>query len=57
MKIVDRKTFLQMPSGTVFCKFPRFDEGDSSSSGLPFAVQNPMILDKVADNDFFCIDP
>lgn len=26
MKIVERKTFMQMPKGTVFCKFPRFNE-------------------------------
>ena len=29
MKIVDRKTFMQMPKGTVFCKFPLKNEGDA----------------------------
>ena len=57
MKIVDRKTFMQMPKGTVFCKFPRFDEGDHSSSKLAFAVQEPMILDGTTESDFYYIEP
>lgn len=56
MKIVDRKTFLQMPPGTVFCKFPRFDKDGSSSSKLLFSVQNPMILDESIAIDFFYTD-
>ena len=56
MKIVDRKTFLQMPQGTVFCKFPLSDKGNSSSSGLLFAVQNPMIFEGSLVSDFCYTD-
>lgn len=42
MKIVDRKTFMQMPKGTVFCKFPLECEGDAK--GLGFGIHPPCIL-------------
>jgi len=43
MKIVDRKTFMQMPKGTVFCKFPRFDETTRSYSDYVFGITEPQI--------------
>lgn len=42
MKIVDRKNFLQMPVGTVFCKFPLAFEGDGKH--ILFGISTPKIL-------------
>ena len=42
MKIVDRKTFMQMPKGTVFCKFPLKNEGDAGH--LYVGIHPPCIL-------------
>lgn len=54
MKIVSRAEFLKMPKGTVFCKFPRFDETTRSYSEYLFGIDEPNI--KMADgseNDDF----
>lgn len=53
MKIVDRKTFMQMPKGTVYCKFPRFDETTRSYSDYVFGIAEPMIKmnDPFGDDD------
>ena len=42
MKIVNRQQFLQMPEGTVFCKFPIGDGG--SASGMIFGIEKPSVL-------------
>lgn len=58
MKIVDRKTFMQMPKGTVFCKFPRFNENTRSYEGYPFSIGEPQIkmLDTGKDaKDFYSL--
>ena len=54
MKVVDRKTFLQMPEGTVFCKLPLFDKGNSSSSKLPLSLESVSILGYKSEKDFEC---
>lgn len=51
MKIVDRKTFMQMPKGTVFCKFPRFDETTRCYSGYVFGITEPYIKTYNTDED------
>lgn len=53
MKIVDRKTFMQMPKGTVYCKFPRYDETTRSYSDYVFGITEPMIKTNYpfSDND------
>lgn len=57
MKIVDRKTFLQMPSGTVFCKLPmRADDEyhDPLLEGQPLMVKCDSIKDYKGEYiDFF----
>jgi hypothetical protein len=57
MKIVSRAEFLKMPKGTVFCKFPRFDETTRSYGEYLFGIDEPNI--KITDgskaNDFFYI--
>ena len=53
MKIVDRETFMQMPKGTVFCKFPRFNEKSRSYDKYNFNIENPCILEGAFDIDFF----
>ena len=53
MKIVDRETFKQMPKGTVFCKFPRFNEKTRSYDNYLFGIQEPAILGGPFDNDFY----
>ena len=58
MKIVSRNEFLKMPIGTVFCKFPRFDENTQSYSEYLFGIDEPQI--KMSDsssyhNDFLHI--
>ena len=45
MKIVDRKTFMQMPKGTVFCKID--EEGE-----YPFDIREAWILDEAFEIDF-----
>lgn len=57
MKLVDRKTFLQMPSGTVFCKLPmRADDEyhDPLLEGQPLMVKCDSIKDDKGEYiDFF----
>lgn len=49
MKIVDRKTFLAMPEGTVYCKIqfrdPTLEEHAYSKNGWDstFDIENPSI--------------
>lgn len=50
MKIVDRKTFLQMPKGTVFCKIPLKCEGDGKHYLL--RISAPSVLNWASDVDF-----
>lgn len=52
MKIIDRETFKRMPKGTVFCKFPRFDEGTRTYYKYPFSIQEPCVLSGPFDADF-----
>lgn len=58
MKIVDRKTFLEMPEGTVFCKIqfraPTPEEHAYSKSGWDssFDIENPIIKGETWGNDF-----
>lgn len=54
MKIVDRKTFMQMPKGTVFCKFPRFNEATRSYDKYVFGITEPYI--KTDDTDENSVD-
>lgn len=55
MKIVDRKTFLQMPNGTVFCKFPLYFKGNGHD--YAFDISSPNIKDEsIGDVDFFFTD-
>ena len=51
MKLVDRKTFLSLPEGTVFCKFPLTDKGDAS--GMMYGINTPSIKGESLNNDFF----
>lgn len=51
MKIVDRKTFLQMSKGTVFCKFPINQDGCGTHYCL--GIGAPSILDDPNKIDFF----
>lgn len=44
MKIVTRQQFLQMPAGTVFCKFPLKQKGDGRN--LVCGIQPPIILEE-----------
>ena len=53
MKIVDRETFKRMPKGTVFCKFPRFNEQTRSYGNYLFGIQEPAILEGPFDVDFY----
>lgn len=54
MKIVDRKTFMQMPRGTVFCKFPRFNEATRSYDNYLFGIGEPYV--KMEDTDGESVD-
>lgn len=54
MKIVDRKTFMQMPKGTVFCKFPRFNEATRSYDNYVFGISEPYV--KMNDTDEDSVD-
>lgn len=56
MKIIDRETFKRMPKGTVFCKFPRFNETTQSYSGYVLDIERPCILDGPFSIDF-CYTP
>ena len=59
MKIIDRKTFLSMPPGTVFCKIqfrpPTPDEHAYNKSGWDssFSIEDPSIKGETCGNDFF----
>ena len=61
MKIVDRKTFLAMPEGTVFCKIqfrdPKPGEHAYAESGwdYSFGIENPSIKGKTCTDDFFFV--
>ena len=50
MKIVDRKTFMRMPKGTVFCKFPRLNEATRSYGDYLFGISEPYV--KMDDTEF-----
>ncbi|MDD6017150.1 MAG: hypothetical protein PUC18_12910 [Prevotellaceae bacterium] len=54
MKIVDRKTFMQMPKGTVFCKFPRINEATRSYDNYLFGISEPYV--KMEDTDEDSVD-
>ena len=54
MKIVSRAEFLKMPKGTVFCKFPRFDETTRSYSEYLFGIDEPNI--KMTDGSTWADD-
>lgn len=54
MKIVDRKTFMRMPKGTVFCKFPRFNEATRSYGNYLFGISEPYV--KMDDTDGESVD-
>jgi len=54
MKIVDRKTFMQMPKGTVFCKFPRLNEATRSYDNYLFGISEPYV--KMEDTDEGSVD-
>ena len=49
MRIVDRKTFMTLPKGTVFCKFPRFNEKTRSYDKYIFGIDEPYV--KMRDTD------
>lgn len=52
MKLVDRKTFLSLPAGTIFCKFPLNDKGDAH--WRTFGISTPSIKgDSISDIDFY----
>ena len=58
MKIVSRSEFLKMPKGTVFCKFPRFDEATRTYRKYGFGIEEPCI--KMSEpgemkNDFYSL--
>lgn len=58
MKIISRTEFLKMPKGTVFCKFPRFDEKTRSYRTYTFGIDEPCI--KMNDpgemeNDYYAL--
>lgn len=59
MKIVDRKTFLTLPEGIVYCKIqfrnPLPGERATAQSGWDssFDIENPSIKGATCGNDFF----
>ena len=61
MKIVDRKTFLAMPEGTVYCKIqfrdPLPTERAVASHGWDssFDIENPYIKGESLSDDFYCV--
>ena len=61
MKIVDRKTFLAMPEGTVYCKIqfrdPLPTERAVASHGWDssFDIENPYIKGESLADDFYCV--
>lgn len=58
MKIVDRETFMKMPRGTVFCKFPRFNPTTRAYSDKAiFGIEDPKILCNTSGVDFTYIAP
>ncbi len=60
MKVVDRKTFLEMPEGTVYCKIqfrdPKPGEYATSRNGWDssFDIGDPHIKGSSLENDFIC---
>lgn len=57
MKIVNRQTFLQMPKGTVFCKFPILDSPNYKPTGsYRFGISVPSILDDTFNVDFLATE-
>ena len=61
MKIVDRKTFLAMPGGTVYCKIqfrdPLPTERAVASHGWDssFDIESPSIKGETWGDDFLCV--
>lgn len=58
MKIINRTEFLKMPKGTVFCKFPRFNENTRSYSKYTFGIDEPCIkMDDPGEmeNDYYSL--
>lgn len=58
MKIISRSDFLKMPKGTVFCKFPRFDEATRTYRTYGFGIDEPCIkMDDPGEmeNDFYSL--
>jgi hypothetical protein len=58
MKIISRTDFLKMPKGTVFCKFPRFDEKTRSYRTYTFGIDEPCIkMDDPGEmeNDYYAL--
>ena len=58
MKIISRTEFLKMPKGTVFCKFPRFDEKTRSYRTYTFGIDEPCIkMDDPGEmaNDYYSL--
>ena len=61
MKIVDRKTVLAMPEGTVYCKIqfrdPLPTERAVASHGWDssFDIENPYIKGESLADDFYCV--
>ena len=51
MKLVDRKTFLGLPRGTVFCKFPL--NRKSYAGKMPIKISAPQIKGDSLTNDFY----
>lgn len=49
MKIIDRETFMKMPKGTVFCKFPI---KDYAPNYMHLGIDTPCILDDTWETDF-----
>lgn len=58
MKIISRTEFLKMPKGTVFCKFPRFNEKTRSYRTYTFGIDEPCIkMDDPGEmeNDYYSL--
>lgn len=61
MRIVDRKTFLAMPKGTVFCKIQTHratkDDNCVNDSGWDyvFGLTSPIIKEESTANDFYVV--
>jgi hypothetical protein len=58
MKIISRTEFLKMPKGTVFSKFPRFNEKTRSYTAYTFGIDEPCIkMDDPGEmeNDYYAL--